>query len=327
MKRMVLIPEEKLIRYEKQLDDQPPTNEQAGGSTFSWGFRPPIHYPGGNYPGHDYLYNYPKYPGSMIGRGEDEESMSIEMIVRSIPKSMKKRAEPAITILVGSLFFYSYDGLTPSFYRYVDFTSLYPWCNKNTYNVVGHPEIITENFADVSTYFGLIKCTVLPPRGLFHPVLPYRTEGKLMFPLCKTCADTLNQNPCTHTDEERAILGTWCHVELMKAIEKGYEVLEIHEVWHWEETTDELFKEYVHTFLKLKQEASGYPKHCVTDEQKQQYIDQYYEHEGIRLDPNKIEYNPGLRWLAKLMLNSLWGVYIICKPSLAQSVEHGTVVK
>ena len=86
MKRMVLIPEEKLIRYEKQLNDQPPTNEQAGGSIF------PIHYPGGNYPGHDYLYNYPKYPGSMIGRGEEEESMSIEMIVRSIPKSMKKKS-------------------------------------------------------------------------------------------------------------------------------------------------------------------------------------------------------------------------------------------
>ena len=93
MKRMVLIPEEKLIRYEKQLNDQSPTNEQAAGSIF------PIHYPGGNYPGHDYLYNYPKYPGSMIGRGEDEESMSIEMIVRSIPKSMKKRAEALLAHL------------------------------------------------------------------------------------------------------------------------------------------------------------------------------------------------------------------------------------
>ena len=152
-----------------------------------------------------------------------------------------------------------------------------------------------------------------------------------MFPLCKTCADTLNQNPCTHTGEERAILGTWCHVELMKAIEKGYEVMEIHEVWHWEQTTNELFKDYVNMYLKRKQEASGYPKHCVTDEQKQRYIDEYYEHEGIRLDPNKIEYNPGLRWLAKLMLNSLWGMYIMfltfVKPSLAQLVEHGTVVK
>ena len=174
---------------------------------------------------------------------------------------------------------------------------------------MGHPEIITENFADISTYFGLIKCTVLPPHGLFHPVLPYRTKDKLMFPLCKACADTLNQNPCAHTDEERAIRGTWCHVELMKAIQKGYEVLKIHEVWHWEETTDELFKEYVDMFLKIKQEASGYPQDCVTDEQKQRYIEEYYQHEGIRLDPNKIEYNPGLRQLAKLALNSLWGMY------------------
>ena len=206
-------------------------------------------------------------------------------------------------------------------YRYVDFTSLYPWCNKSTETVVGHPEIITENFADISTYFGLIKCTVLPPRGLLHPVLPYRTKDKLMFPLCKTCTDTLNRNPCTHSDQERAILGTWCHVELMKAIEKGYEVLKIHEVWHFPQTTDKLFKDYVDTFLKIKQEASGYPKDCVTDEQKQRYIDEYYEHEGIRLDPNKIEYNPGLRSLAKLMLNSLWGklLFIICN-TLVSSV-------
>ena len=132
-----------------------------------------------------------------------------------------------------------------------------------------------------------------------------------MFPLCKACADTLNQNPCTHSEQERAILGTWCHVELMKAIEKGYKILKIHEVWHFPTHTDELFKEYVNTFLKIKQEASGYPKECVTDEQKQRYIDEYYEHEGIRLDPENIKYNPGLRSLAKLMLNSLWGMYNI----------------
>ena len=210
----------------------------------------------------------------------------------------------------------------------MDFTSLYPWCNKSTEAVIGHPEIITENFDDISTYFGLIKCTVLPPKGLLHPVLPYRTKDKLMFPLCKTCTDTLNQNPCTHTEQERAILGTWCHVELMKAIEKGYKILKIHEVWHFPVHTDELFKEYVNTFLKIKQEASGYPKDCVTDEQKQAYIEEYYEHEGIRLDPEKIEYNPGLRSLAKLMLNSLWGMYMLFRqPSLAQLVERGTVVK
>lgn len=191
----------------------------------------------------------------------------------------------------------------------MDFTSLYPWCNKMTRTVVGHPRIITENFEDVSTYFGLIKCTVLPPRGLFHPVLPYRTQGKLMFPLCRTCADTCDQTPCTHSESERAIEGTWCSVELEKAMEKGYRVLRIHEVWHFPQQSDGLFKDYIDTFLKIKQEASGYPKDRVTEEQKQQYVNEYFEVEGIRLDREKIEHNPGLRALAKLMLNSFWGKY------------------
>ena len=93
MKRMVLIPEERLIRYEKQLDVVQPS-EQTGGA------QPPIHYPGGNYPRYNYLYNYPKYTDSMIGGGKDDEgSMSIEMIVRSIPKTMKKRAEALLAHL------------------------------------------------------------------------------------------------------------------------------------------------------------------------------------------------------------------------------------
>ena len=177
-----------------------------------------------------------------------------------------------------------------------------------TRTVVGHPRIITENFDDISTYFGLIKCTtVLPPRRLFHPVLPHRTLGKLMFPLCKTCADMCNQTPCTHTDGERAIHGTWCNVELQKALEKGYQILQLHEVWDFSQTSDELFADYINTFLKIKQEASGYPKGVTTEKQKQQYVDEYFEREGICLDPDKIEYNPGLRALAKLMLNSFWG--------------------
>ena len=192
--------------------------------------------------------------------------------------------------------------------RYVDFTSLYPYVNRSRTVPTGHPEIITENFdQNVSNYFGLIKCTVLPPRGLFHPVLPYRTQGKLMFALCKTCADTCNQTPCTHSDAERAIQGTWCSVEVMKALEKGYRIVQVHEVWHFPRKSDTLFKEYIDTFAKIKLEASGYPKDCVTDEQKQWYVDDILENQGIQLDPAKITYNPGLRALAKLMLNSFWG--------------------
>ena len=94
-------------------------------------------------------------------------------------------------------------------------------------------------------------------------------------------------------------------MELEKALEKGYRILQLHKVWHWSETYNELFKGYIYTFLKIKQEASGYSKDCITEEQKQQYVEEYFEHQGIWLEPSKIVYNSRLWALAKLMLNSL----------------------
>ena len=175
--------------------------------------------------------------------------------------------------------------------RYVDFTSLYPFCNKTMPTAVGHAQIITENFQDLSSYFGLIKCTVLPLPGLFHLILPYRTQGKLMFLLCRTCASKCNQTQCTDTDDERAIQGTWVSAELEKALEKGYRVLDVHEAWHFERQSSELFKDYVDTFLKWMQESSGYPPECTTEEGNLEYIQQYFEHKGIYLDTSKIEHN------------------------------------
>jgi len=52
--------------------------------------------------------------------------------------------------------------------------------------------------------------------------------------------------------------------------------------------------------LKIKQEASGWPEWVGDDETKrQQYIRESEEHEGILLEYDKIEYNAGLRALAK----------------------------
>ena len=94
------------------------------------------------------------------------------------------------------------------------------------------------------------------------------------------------------------------------AVELGYCIDYIYEVWHFEETCEGLFEEYVNTWLKIKQEASGWPSWVGDDVAKrQQYIQEYHEHEGIRLDYNKIEKNPGLRTLAKMMLNSMWGKF------------------
>ena len=60
-------------------------------------------------------------------------------------------------------------------------------------------------------------------------------------------------------------------------------------------------------FLKYKQEASGYPEDVTSDQQKDDYISNYFEKEGVQLDKNNIKYNAGLRSVMKLMLNSFWG--------------------
>ena len=55
---------------------------------------------------------------------------------------------------------------------------------------------------------------------------------KLIFTLCKTCAEITYQNKCEHTDDERSFIGIWTTDEVNKAIEKGYKVLKTYEVWH-----------------------------------------------------------------------------------------------
>jgi len=97
--------------------------------------------------------------------------------------------------------------------QYVDVMSLYPYICIYFKFPVGHPVIhVGDACSDIHACLrmeGLIKCSVVPPDKLYHPVLPYRCSNKLMFCLCRTCVDTSSAE-CTHTDDEdRALTGTW----------------------------------------------------------------------------------------------------------------------
>ena len=154
--------------------------------------------------------------------------------------------------------------------RYVDVTSLYPWVNKNARYPIGHPTILTQpRDQDIANYFGIALVDILAPANLFHPVLPVRSGNKLTFPLCAACVKQEQANPmllrsdsCCHTPDERMLRGTWCTPEIEKAVEKGYRVVQIHEVWHFppHQQQEGLFRDYVNTWLKLKQEAAGCPR-------------------------------------------------------------------
>ena len=88
-------------------------------------------------------------------------------------------------------------------------------------------------------------------------------------------------------------------MEINKALDRGYEMIKMDEVWHFSESKVGLFADYINLFLKIKTEASGYPPDCETDEQKDGYIQEFEDVEGIKLQKDKIRFNAGLRALAK----------------------------
>jgi hypothetical protein len=189
---------------------------------------------------------------------------------------------------------------------YEDVTSLYPWVNFTQEYPIGHPEIITRDFKELDEYFGLVKCMLLPPCDLYIPVLPLRHQLKLLFPLCKSCAETRQTARCQHSEHQRMLNGTWFTEEVKLAIEKGYQLKKIHSVWHFKERSKTLFIDYVKTFYKKKLLSSKLS--FEDDVQIQKFMEEVKTKEGIDIGTvHEFQENAGLRQLTKLMLNNLWG--------------------
>jgi hypothetical protein len=79
-------------------------------------------------------------------------------------------------------------------------------------------------------------------------------------------------------------------------------------------------------FLKLKEEASGYPSWVHNNGDQDKYIEEYWRAEGIALDKASILKNPGQRTLVKLKLNSMWDKWAQnqnkTQPSLVTSAKQ-----
>ena len=123
--------------------------------------------------------------------------------------------------------------------------------------------------------------------------------------MCKTCAETGNQNKCNHTDAKRSFIGTWTTDEVNKALEKGYKVIKAYEVWHFDKKSDALVKGYIRKFMKIKLESSNYD--FKTKEEEANFKARITD--SLDIDIEKFEFNVGLRSIAKLCLNCLWGKF------------------
>ncbi len=77
--------------------------------------------------------------------------------------------------------------------------------------------------------------------------------------------------------------------------------MEIHEILEYETTQYHhstryggFLWGYIDHFLKIKAASSGFSKNCKTQEHKSEYIQAFFDREGVQLDESKIMHNPSL---------------------------------
>jgi len=203
--------------------------------------------------------------------------------------------------------------------QHIDVTSMYPYICSHKMIPFGHPEIYFGGTCDRARlekshpdrYFGYIRCFVVPNPRCMLGLLPSRAST-------------------TGTDKtERLVFslepqqGTWFSEEIYLAMENGYQVTELYEVYHFppDRRTDEYFRGYMSFFLAMKQESEGWVKNGAssenpTEEEKDRIIENLFAQNGYmaRMKKENVRKNPVRRALAKLYLNCLWG-------KLAQDME------
>ncbi len=254
---------------------------------------------------------------------DENESVRAFMAKMSVPRPLNPRDA-------------FYGGRTEAFklhkegvMAYEDVTSLYPWVNYTKQYPLRHPVVIypTEGDIDIEKYFGILKCRIVPPRDLYLPVLPMHVgpNRKLLFALCRKCAETFQVQLCAHSEEERMLHGTWFSEEIKLSLKKGYRLAKVEVVWHFEETSKQVFGEYVAAFYLEKVLSSKLPSE--DPEEVKQFIRDVKVRDGISIkSADEFKENPGKRTLAKLQLNNLWGRFgmreNLTKSCFVHKLEH-----
>ena len=77
--------------------------------------------------------------------------------------------------------------------------------------MIGNPEIylgpeldeFLTSVGGIEKVFGFVNCEIQAPRNLRIPSVPVKINDKLMFALCRSCAEEERKGPCPHDDDKR----------------------------------------------------------------------------------------------------------------------------
>lgn len=194
--------------------------------------------------------------------------------------------------------------------HYIDATSMYPTINANGL----YPK-------------GLMSVTVIgePDTGLDYNAVQeawrietWPEDKCAIFVVDVKCPTSL-QIPLLHDSGPKTRLlfslrpkekWGYTHMELQLALKHGYTITRLYKVYSWSETSIGFAgsREYIHQFFKLKLLASGLPS-CNTPEENQTFCNKVNQLYDFKVKPSDFKANPGLRSVAKLLINCLWGKF------------------
>ena len=175
--------------------------------------------------------------------------------------------------------YYDINGLYP----HVLMTHRYPTCHP--IHLFDFPDSKLNEYFSEQHFFGLIDCVIEAPRNLLIPVLQVKINGKLLFPLCATCARLENIGQCRHDLLERQLSNVWYTGTVEYAITKGYIIRKINSIEHYPKSESgdrNPFHKFISDCMVRKRIAEGDPA-------------------------NGIPANICMRTLNKLIANSFWG--------------------
>lgn len=208
--------------------------------------------------------------------------------------------------------------------HYYDVTSLYPSVYAHHPLPLGNPVHLIGMNIDMARfhptasnrYYGFARIRVIPRHTDLIGILPQRdvSSGRLFFPVYP-------------------MEGCWGTEEIYLAMQNGYEVEEVYELYYWDERNRSSchFAAYVNYFFQLKQEAEGWKKlgassDTPSEEEQLELVEKLYVQNGnlAKIRPHKVRKNAVLRSLAKLYLNSLWGKFAQKSAKTQHTTIYGT---
>jgi hypothetical protein len=178
--------------------------------------------------------------------------------------------------------------------EYQDVKSLYPTTQYYDPLPIGEPKWVEDfNGIDINNYindnYGWYEVDISMNKNLFIPPLLSKSNGKLT-------ADLI--------DKQKVVFHA---VELREAIKSGCVITKVYKALLMYSST-ELFKDFVSTFLEVKENASPMPEMTSTEYKK--WVEAYEKEFNFTPNPSKEELgNPGKRAIAKMILLSLWGKF------------------